>query len=412
MKITFISLSDSLGGAAVVTGRLARALRTLGHEVYMIVGHKTLDDPWIVEARPQWRLKGCFLRERLGIFTANGLDRADLFKVSTASCGMPLEKHPLVREADAVVLGWFNQGLLSLESLNKILASGKKTFWMMHDLWAMTGICHLPGECTRFNDDCGQCPFLHRMASGNDLSRRIWRRKESIYTSTEGLSLRFVAVSSWVASMARQSGLLKDRHVDIIHNGLDLRHYGLHPKYSRGSLDLPRDGKIIVMGAARLDDPVKGLGYAIDALNLVSDLPEGKDATAVFFGNLRNPSILERLRMPHVWLRHLPDPAAIESLYIHADIVMSSSLCETFGATLCEGMACGCVPVAFDAGGMSDIIVHGVHGFLARPQDPGDLASALIRALTSPPSRETLRGSAMRFDISHIASRFIALLGQ
>lgn len=411
MKITFISLNDSLGGAAVVTLRLACALRSLGHEVYMIVGHKTLDEPWIVQAEPQWRLKACFLRERLGIFTANGFDRSDLFKVSTASCGMPLEKHPLVIGADAVVLGWFNQGLLSLDSLGRILASGKKTFWMMHDLWAMTGICHLPGACTRFHDDCGQCPFLHHRASENDLSRRIWRRKESLYSKTEN-PLRFIAVSSWVASMARQSGLLRDKKIDIIHNGLDLSRYGLHPKYSREALDLPRYGKIIVMGAARLDDPIKGLGFAIDALNRLSETPEGKEVTAVFFGNMRDPKALEHLNLPYVWLGHLPDPAAIESLYIHADVVMSSSLCETFGATLCEGMACGCVPVAFSAGGMTDIIEHEKNGYLARPQDPADLASALIHALSAPFSKETLRTSAMRFDISRIAARFAALISK
>lgn len=408
MKITFISLNDALGGAAIVTRRLAEKLRDLGHEVYMVVAHKTLDLQWIIQARPEWKLRYDFLAERLGVFMRNGFDRGDLFKVSTATHGMDLMRMPEVSEADVVVVGWFNQGLLSLDGLRHILAAGKKTVWMMHDMWAFTGICHHAGECARYSfGECGECPMLHSRAASNDISHRIWHKKKEIYRQ---YPIKYLAVSNWQADKARSSSLLRGLRVDVLHNGLDLADYGRKARHNRQELDLPKNGRIIAMGAARLDDPVKGLPVAVATLNRVYDSSAGKDVTAVFFGALKNPDALAQLQMPYVWLGPITDPKMIESIYIHSDVVLSSSAYETFGATLCEGMACGCVPVAFARGGQCDIISHLDTGYLAQPDDVKSLADGILWALNTEIPESRLKERARMFDLSHIAGEFLTLI--
>lgn len=45
LRVTFISHSDTLGGAAIVTYRLMRALRRQGVDAKMVVYTKLTDDP-------------------------------------------------------------------------------------------------------------------------------------------------------------------------------------------------------------------------------------------------------------------------------------------------------------------------------------------------------------------------------
>ena len=45
--------------------------------------------------------------------------------------------------------------------------------------------------------------------------------------------------------------------------------------------------------------------------------------------------------------------------------------------TAVEATACGVPVIAFDVGGLSDIVEHKVNGYLAKPFDPADLAAGI-----------------------------------
>lgn len=369
MKVVIISHSDTQGGAAVAAMRLMQALRARGHDARMLVAHKGSDDPCVSLAGPAWRLKMCFLREHLAIFLRNGLSRSRLFQASIANCGLPLSKHPWVAGADAVVLGWVNQGLLSLEEIARIKAP---VTWIMHDMWNLTGVCHHAGECRRYKGQCGCCPLLasHHEA---DLSHSTWLRKQRLYAAKP---IRFVAVSHWLAGKCAESALMSSERVDVVPNPFPAEEYYTEPRSPRSALGLPEGKRLIAMGAARLDDPVKGLDMAIDALNRV----QAPDAAAVFFGGIRDASAFDRLKMPYAHLGPV-DLATAREVYAHADVVLSSSLYETLPTTLIEGMAAGCVPVTFGSGGQADIVDHLATGYIARYRDCADLAAGIDWAL-------------------------------
>ena len=132
MKIVIVNHSDRLGGASVVSHRLMRALRGLGHDARMLVAHKSTADHNVTEYKPQWRIKKSFLSEHIRIFASNGFSKSDLFKASIATDTIPLASHPLIKDADAVIINWVNQGMLSLAEIEKI-ASSKTVIWTMHD---------------------------------------------------------------------------------------------------------------------------------------------------------------------------------------------------------------------------------------------------------------------------------------
>lgn len=402
MKIVILNKSDSTGGAAVVSRRLMEALRNAGHDARMLVVEKLSDSPF-VESVGGLRSKATFLSERLGIFLANGFNRADLFKVDTASSGLPLWNHPLVKEADVVCLNWINQGMLSLSGVRRIARMGKPVVWTMHDMWNMTGICHHAATCTDFHRNCGNCMFLGSRAADNDLSARVWNKKNAILSD---LGIRYVAVSSWLASRARKSSLLRSADVRVIPNAFCLPDVEDHPRNDAE--------RVIIMGAARLDDPIKGLPVLKEALRILAE-ENVMNFRLVTFGGVKDPEQLSGFAVPHTHLGTLRSEAAVAEAMGSADVVVSASYYETLPGTLVEGQAFGAVPVGFRSGGQSDIIDDGVTGCLADP-DPRKNAEALADAikravaLQSDSTRRKMRESVERkFASTRVADAYISL---
>ena len=409
MKIALINTSDTLGGAAIVTYRLMEALRNAGHDARMVTFVKYGDSPHVMESATRSQRGNRFVPERGWIFLHHGLTRANPFKVSIANTGMPLHRHPWIREADIISLNWINQGTLSIKGIERICALGKPVVWTMHDMWCMTGACHHAYECTGYRDRCGNCQFFHGGSSGHDLSRSTWLRKKALFDKTD---IHFVAVSRWLAEKCRHSSLLAGKPISVIPCAYPVESYHTEPYVTMHSYDIDYSRDIIVMGAARLDDPVKGLPYAIKAFNYVFDTNPSwaNRCLVVFFGNIRNPRLLNEMQLPFVHIGQVNDPKILRELYARAKVVVSSSLYETLGATLIEGQAAGAVPVSFGEGGQTDIIEHGVNGYIAEYRNPESLGRYIIKALEQPFDRAFLHNEVTRhFGAETIAARYIDL---
>ncbi len=363
MKIALICKSDSTGGAAVVTFRLMNALRANGMDARMIVTEKKSGSPHVIEAASQNKSLVLFLAERLRIFAGNGFNRKTLFRIDTASDGLPLHRIPFVREADVICLNWVNQGVVSLKGIRKLAALGKPLVWTMHDMWNMTGICHHAGYCQKFlgpRGECGDCPLLEHKASKNDLSHKVWQHKRNLYDS---VNINFVAVSTWLADTARKSSLMHDSDISVIPNAFDTTTISLPTKTAvSGNWDSAR----IIFGAARIDDPVKDHHTLVEATKILADKypQEAKRLELVTFGSLKDPDALKGVAIRHTHLGRI-SPEEIRDIYESGSVVVSTSEWETLPGTLIEGQAWGCVPVALDHGGQPDIIDHLSTGYLA-----------------------------------------------
>lgn len=359
----------------MVSRRLMDALRARGVDAQMLVAEKRHESPYVHLAASPSAIRRSFLAERLKIFLANGLNKQDLFKVDTASDGLPLHRHKLVRQADIICLNWVNQGMLSLKGLREILKLGKPVVWTMHDMWCLTGICHHAGTCTRWQTNCGLCKFLGRNARPDDISFSVWNNKKSVYGRFE--NLHFVAVSNWLADLARGSGLMADAPLSVIPNAFPIpTDEELRLATSRHS----GEGKFrVVMGAARLDDPVKGFPILVEATRVLRErYPE--DAAGmelVTFGNFKNPASPEGIAIAHRHLGVIIGEKNIRDIYLRGDAVVSTSLYETLPGTLVEGQVYGCVPVSFCRGGQADIVDHLRTGYIAEWSD--DLTEAATR---------------------------------
>lgn len=129
----------------MVSMRLMQAMRDAGIDARMLVVEKLTDSPYVVKAAGSLKIKWKFLVERLKIFILNGFRRDTLFKIDTGAKGLPLWRHPLVKEADAVLLNWVNQDAL-LSGIERMKRLNKPLIWTMHDMWCMTSLCHHAGD--------------------------------------------------------------------------------------------------------------------------------------------------------------------------------------------------------------------------------------------------------------------------
>lgn len=367
MKIVIVNKSDSTGGAAVVSRRLMEALREEGADARMLVVEKLSDSPYVIKLeRHDIKLK--FLFERLKIFLANGLNRGNLFKIDTGEEGLPLWNHPIVKEADAILLNWVNQGMMSLKGFKKILESGKPVVWTMHDMWEMTGICHHAGTCRHFEKECGDCPLLDRKASPKDLSHQVWKRKKDIYND-EILMKRcaFVAVSTWLKERGEKSSLLRNQKVEVIGNAFECEGTNEKVGMSTDESQISNSKCRVLFGAARLDDPIKGLDTLKESVRILKEnYPEiAKRIEISLFGGVKNPKTLEGFALPVKMLGVLKGEEEVRQAYKSAKILVSASSYETLPGTLVEAQAYGSIPVSFNQGGQRDIVDHLQTGYIA-----------------------------------------------
>jgi glycosyltransferase involved in cell wall biosynthesis len=117
-------------------------------------------------------------------------------------------------------------------------------------------------------------------------------------------------------------------------------------------------------------------------------------------GLLRVAGERKRAEMPGFWNS------------VHVAVV--PSLYESFGLAALEALACGVPVVASAAGGLKEIVVHGECGLLVPPNDPGQLAEALLSVLTNQELRGRLaagaRHRAQQFSLAVRAERLLRLL--
>ncbi len=427
MKVVIINKSDTTGGAAIVSYRLMESLVRGGIDAKMLVTEKLRESGHIALADSQWKIREAFIKERLGILISNGMRRDTLFKIDTASEGLPLYRHPWIKEADVICLNWVNQGMLSLSGLVKLGRLGKPMVWTMHDQWNMTGICHHSGSCTRWETTCGNCPLLGRKAAPNDLSARILERKIETYATlrstlphgSESRGIAFVAVSNWLAEKARKSALLCDADLHVIPNAFPFT--GDEDTERRRN---PSDKVRILFGAARLDDPIKGLPVMVEASRILAKKypSTAYDCEIVTFGSIRNPEALSGIGIDH---RHLGILRGYEvrTAYEQSDIVLSTSRYETLPGTLVEGQAWGCVPVATLSGGQPDIVEHGRTGYLVAPGETDSITAERIadgiewayKSLQKDSAalrRAMLLSAKSRFAGNVVAAQYIALFNR
>lgn len=416
MRVIHLSTYDIAGGASKAAFRLHTGLRRIGCDSRMLVVFKDSLDPTVdrIEAPttlPQ-KLRR-FLRRRMivrelarysrSIPPSSGLFRTDLSVVGQA----PLRQ---LASADVVHLHWVS-GLCDFRALLPAAARSAQLVWTIHDMNPFTGGCHFDGGCGRYADRCGACPQLGSTQT-DDLSRVVWRRKRAALDAIPRDRLHLVTPSRWLESAVRASSLFGHLPLRSIPNGLETD--VLVPgdrSAARTALGLPQDVPVLLFVANSLSDHRKGLDLLLEAVRPLTA------SSTVHLASLGRHEGSSQGELGITRLGWVESDRMLAAAYSAADLFVTTPRQDNLPNTVLEAMACGTPIVAFDVGGIPDMVRPRTTGMLVPPGDVEGLRATIVSLLRDENARKNMgemcrRVAVEEYSIGLQAQRYLELYRQ
>jgi len=373
MKVLLCSSYDIGGGAARSAYRLHQGLQDLQVDSQILVQTKLSDDFRVLSGSSKLSKGLAKLRPTLDQLPLYRYPKRDRTIFSTQ--WLPNSLDALMSEADPEIINlhWICDGFMPIKALRQFK---QPLVWTLHDMWAFTGGCHYSYDCDRYLQSCGNCPQLHSQQK-HDLSRQIWQQKSKYW---QDINLQIVTPSHWLAKCAESSALFTNLAIEVIPNGLDLDIYKpIDRQFARQILNLPLNSKLILFGAmSATSDRRKGLHLLQPALQkLRRSLDITESPTEILIMGASQPKSPLDFGLKSHYLGKLSDDVSLALVYSAADLFVAPSLQDNLANTVLEAIACGLPVVAFNIGGMSDMITHQHNGYLAQPFNTDDFAQGI-----------------------------------
>ncbi|AFY49291.1 glycosyltransferase [Nostoc sp. PCC 7524] len=205
----------------------------------------------------------------------------------------------------------------------------------------------------------------------------------------------------------------------VVYNGFDLKNYQTcEDDIQKLRQQLGVENKFVVGHFSRLS-PWKGQHILIDAL---AQCPSQVTALLVGDALFGEQDYVKELHQQIAKLglenrvKFLGFRSDIPQLMAACDLVAHTSTApEPFGRVIVEAMLCGRPVVAAQAGGATELVEHGVNGFLTTPGDSQELAQIINTCLQEKQTTATIASNArtnasQRFDVANINQQIAQLL--
>ena len=138
-----------------------------------------------------------------------------------------------------------------------------------------------------------------------------------------------------------------------------------------------------------------------------------KDVVLLIFG-ANKPQYNEDLGFEVKYLGQISDDVTLSLIYNSADVFIAPSREDNLPNTIVEAISCGLPCIAFNIGGMPDLIKHKKNGYLAKPFDIKDLAKGINFVLEDENRWNSLSENALNkaqrdYDINVVSDKYIDL---
>lgn len=192
--------------------------------------------------------------------------------------------------------------------------------------------------------------------------------------------------------------------IKVIHNFINFNRFKKSNKDHFKKAIAP-NGEMIITHTSNFR-PVKRVGDALDVFcRIQKEIP----SKLLLIGDGPMRSELEemaRQRPNFEHIRFLGKQDAVEEILAISDLFIMPSEKESFGLAALEAMACEVPVISSNAGGIPEVNVHGVTGFLSEVGDVQDMANNALKLLKNPDMlhqfRENALNQARKFDIDII----------
>lgn len=228
----------------------------------------------------------------------------------------------------------------SNQYLNYLKENNYRVCYSMFDEYAYMGKCAFSFKCNQFRSGCkGNCPEKKRYPKSLffDRSQFLFEAKKKVY---DGFRHIVFAGTGWVIDRAKESALLKDKHLEVVDEPINYEDF-FYPRDTsalRKRLGIPENNKIVVTVAV-LGDSRKGGIYFYKAAEKLEDK---KDTTFVYVGcNVKEPMHLHNM----ISVSFVSSQDELAEFYSLGDLFVCTSLADTTACTCLEALGCG-TPIA------------------------------------------------------------------
>lgn len=381
MKVLHLSYADIIGGAHKAAYNIHNSLLKLGTNSKMLVMVKSSDDESVIEIKdlsPTMYYKNQF-KQKLSriILKLQKSDNQTLHSLNIFPSGI----HKLINSMniDIVNLHWINSEMISIREIGKIK---KPIVWTLSDMWPYCGSEHYVQEdlTIRYSDGYqkNNRPLNHH---GIDLDQFTWKRKKKFWKEKK---INIITTSRWNARCVQNSILFNKSRIDIVPQCIDLNIFKpLDKRVSRKICNLPQDKNLILFASLNpLKDQRKGFHFLKKSLKIISKNHIGNKFELIVLG-LSSGNIEKDTGIKTHYIKFLYDDISRALLYNSSDVLAFPSIQENLSNIAMEALASSTPIVAFNIGGMPDLIDHDINGYLATPFDCKDFSEGILSVIKS-----------------------------
>jgi glycosyltransferase involved in cell wall biosynthesis len=191
--------------------------------------------------------------------------------------------------------------------------------------------------------------------------------------------LTFVGPSKWMVEQCRQSPVTQDFPVVHIPYGLDTTDFAPRDRrIIRSMFGISDEVCVIGFLADSITDPRKGISQLKSA---IMAMPSSVRVHVLTVGNGQ----LTNLNFPRHHLGPLHNDFLLSFFYSACDVFLCPSLQDNLPNTVLESMACGTPVIAYDTGGLPDMVREGESGSIVSPVGDDSALSRTISEMLSKP---------------------------
>lgn len=371
MKVIHLSYSNFIGGASIAASRIHNALLKQNVDSRIWVNESNVKHNNIVKLENLFKKTRRFITWPL---------------LKTLSTNIPIHhsisllpskwvKTINASDADIIHLHWVHREMLSIKNISEIK---KPIVWTLHDMWAFCGAEHYTNDF-RWREGY-RIDNRPNYETGFDLNRWTWERKKKHWKNP----MKIVTPSKWLAKCVSESALMSNWPVSVVANPIDVHFWKPLDKMSaRDRLNLNKHTPLLLFGAiGGSKDPRKGFDLLMEALSFIEKNLQIKNLEIVVFGEKLRKLKTKTNFLIH-YMGHLKEKEDILNLYNAADAVVIPSRQDNLPNIAVEALSCSLPIIAFNTGGLVDLVDHQKTGYIAKAFEIEDLAKGIKWVLTN-----------------------------
>ena len=290
--------------------------------------------------------------------------------------GYNLSRDSAILNADLIILHWSIGGLLNFDGYKRLLKLGKPILFFLHDMWTITGGCHHSFECEKYKTHCGCCPMFST-SKVKDLAYKQFEKKKALFDAFDNVS--FAAPSLWLFQCMMEASLTKNKQLFHLPNVINRDVFKpFDKKVAKAILNIDPSKKVITFGAKTgTSSKFKGWSYLKDALQILKESSPKTDYIALIFGSEYDQETDNCVPYETIFTGLIFDDHTLNIIYNATDVFVTPTLADNFPSTVLESQSCNTPVVAFNVGGLPDLIDHKENGYLAQYKDHVDLYNGI-----------------------------------